>query len=111
MRRFLPRALVISLVMALSAAAAGQASQQLAKGPTKLRTPSATNRGSAVDAKKVKILMVTHAPGTEAFWVSVYTGMVQAGKDLGLDVTYRGTTADLTDPNGQRQLILNAIAQ
>jgi simple sugar transport system substrate-binding protein len=108
MPRFLPRALVISLVMALSAIAASQAAQL---GPSKLRTASAASHGSAAGAKKVKIIMVTHAPGTEAFWVSVYTGMVQAGKDLGLDVTYRGTSADLTDPNGQRQLILNAIAQ
>jgi len=99
---------VISVVVALSAVAASQAAQVVGKSSS---SRAAASSRSAASGKKLKILMVTHAPGTATFWVTVYTGMVQAGKDLGLNVVYRGTSADLTDPNGQRQLILNAIAQ
>jgi simple sugar transport system substrate-binding protein len=109
MRRTLPRAVVLSLILALSAVAVSQAARSTHRGTTATPLAAATTHSAA--GGKYKIVMVTHGPGTATFWVTIYTGLIQAGKDLGINVTYRGTSADLTDPNGERQLILNAIAQ
>ncbi len=65
--------------------------------------------GGAV-ADPLKIMMVTHSPESDTYWVSVSKGLSQAGKDLGVDVQYRGTDKNLNDPNQQRRNLEAAIA-
>ena len=54
--------------------------------------------------------MVTHSPESDSYWVSVSQGARQAGKDLGVNVQYRGTDSNLNDPNQQRRNLEAAIA-
>jgi simple sugar transport system substrate-binding protein len=57
-----------------------------------------------------KFIMVTHSPESDTYWVSVSKGLVQAGKELGVSVQYRGTDSNLNDPNQQRRNLEAAIA-
>ncbi|MBB3545407.1 sugar ABC transporter substrate-binding protein [Rhizobium sp. BK399] len=56
------------------------------------------------------IIMVTHSPPSDTYWVSVIKGLEQAGKDLDLSVQYRGVENNLNDPNQQRRNLEAAIA-
>src|SRR5256885_4014295 len=108
MRRFIARTVAVAVV-AMVAVAASQASR-LVSSSSKPAAGKA-RAGHAIGAsKQMKFIMIAHAPSTENFWITVYTGLLQAGKDLGVSVTFRGTPSDLNDPNYQRQLIQNAIA-
>lgn len=64
--------------------------------------------GAAADP--LKFIMVTHSPESDTYWVSVSKGLSQAGKDLGVNVQYRGTDKNLNDPNQQRRNLEAAIA-
>ncbi|AUW42606.1 substrate-binding domain-containing protein [Rhizobium leguminosarum] len=55
-------------------------------------------------------IMVTHSPPSDTYWVSVIKGLEQAGKDLGVEVQYRGVENNLNDPNQQRRNLEAAIA-
>jgi simple sugar transport system substrate-binding protein len=71
-------------------------------------------KGSAdqpsVAAKPLKLLLISHSPSTEQFWIPIDKGLQQAAKELGVTAEYRGVQANLQDPNEERKLILNAIA-
>lgn len=58
----------------------------------------------------LSFVMVTHSPPSDPYWTSVVAGFEQAGKDLGIDVQYRGTDSNLNDPNQQQNNIEAAIA-
>lgn len=60
--------------------------------------------------KPLKLMMISHAPAADIYFVDVIKGLEQAGKDLGVEVQYRGTDANLNDPNQQRRNIEAAIA-
>ncbi|MCD1265404.1 hypothetical protein B5M44_25755 [Shinella sumterensis] len=60
--------------------------------------------------KPLKIMMISHSPASDTYFVDVIKGLEQAGKDLGVEVQYRGTDANLNDPNQQRRNIEAAIA-
>ena len=55
-------------------------------------------------------IMVTHSPASDTYWVSVIKGLEQAGKDLGVNVQYRGIENNLNDPNQERRNLEAAIA-
>jgi simple sugar transport system substrate-binding protein len=55
-------------------------------------------------------IMVTHSPASDTYWVSVVKGLEQAGKDLGVNVQYRGIENNLNDPNQERRNLEAAIA-
>jgi simple sugar transport system substrate-binding protein len=61
-------------------------------------------------AAEPTFIMVTHSPESDTYWVSVSKGLQQAGKDLGVNVQYRGTENNLNDPNQQRRNLEAAIA-
>jgi simple sugar transport system substrate-binding protein len=58
----------------------------------------------------LSFIMVTHSPVGDPYWTSVARGLEQAGKDLKVNVQYRGTDSNLSDPNQQRRNIEAAIA-
>ena len=64
--------------------------------------------GAAADP--LRFTLVTHSPESDTYWVSVSRGLQQAGKDLGVNVQYRGTDKNLNDPNQQRRNLEAAIA-
>jgi simple sugar transport system substrate-binding protein len=72
-------------------------------------TPS-PDAGTGAAAGDLEFIMVTHSPVTDPYWVDVAKGLEQAGKDVGVKVTYRGTDANLNDPDQQRKNIEAAIA-
>jgi simple sugar transport system substrate-binding protein len=44
---------------------------------------------TAAPAKDINIIVVTHGQATDVFWTTVKNGVVQAGKDAGVNVSYR----------------------
>jgi simple sugar transport system substrate-binding protein len=77
--------------------------------------PAADNSGSqnsgaaapAQNAGQLKVAVITHGGSGDAFWSVVKNGGEQAGKDLGVSVTYSSDG----DPGAQAKLIDNAVAQ
>jgi len=69
-------------------------------------TNGSTNNTAAPSSDKTTIAMVTHGGPGDTFWDVVKSGAKQAGKDLGVTVTYQGDG----DPVKQSQLIDAAIA-
>jgi simple sugar transport system substrate-binding protein len=65
--------------------------------------------GGAATAEPT-LVMVTHSPESDTYWVSVSRGLQRAGADLGVKVQYRGTDNNLNDPNQQRRNLEAAIA-
>ncbi|GAB3142509.1 sugar ABC transporter substrate-binding protein [Micromonospora sonneratiae] len=74
-------------------------------------TAPATGSGSApvgaAPAGELSFAVVTHGQAGDAFWTVVKTGAEQAGKDLGVKVSYQSSG----DPQAQAQLIDAAINQ
>ncbi|HWL87775.1 MAG TPA: sugar ABC transporter substrate-binding protein [Polyangiaceae bacterium] len=73
-------------------------------------TTGASANGAAEPAKPAKNLtfaLVSHANAGDKFWDVVKNGEEQAGKDLGVKVTYQGSG----DPQKQSQLIDAAVSQ
>lgn len=69
--------------------------------------PATTNASSAEPSSGgMTIAFVTHGTPGDTYWDVVKTGEVQAGKDLGVTVTYQGDG----DPVKQSQLIDAAVA-
>ncbi|MGO7091827.1 substrate-binding domain-containing protein [Rhizobium leguminosarum] len=56
------------------------------------------------------IIMVTHSPPSDTYWVSVIKGLEEAGRELDVTVQYRGVENNLNDPNQQRRNLEAAIA-
>ena len=65
---------------------------------------------ASAEDKSLNFVMVTHSPSSDPYWASVVSGLEQAGKQLGVTVTYRGTDKNLHDPNQQKRNIEAAIA-
>ncbi len=83
-------------------------------------TPQATGTGAAASTgaaaaapeaakptKNLTFALVSHANAGDKFWDVVKNGEEQAGKDLGVKVTYQGSG----DPQKQAQLIDAAVSQ
>jgi len=74
---------------------------------------AATSFGALAPAQAdepLRFVMVTHSPPSDPYWTSVVAGLEQAGRDLGVEVQYRGTDSNLNDPNQQQNNIEAAIA-
>ncbi len=76
-------------------------------GPTADKPAESSGPAAAPSTGALKIAVVTHGTGGDAFWNVVKNGAEQAGKDLGISVDY---TSD-GDPGNQARLIDNAVAQ
>src|SRR5439155_8973013 len=63
--------------------------------------------GGAVADKNLTFAMVSHGSAGDKFWDVVKSGLEQAGKDMGIKVTYQSSG----DPQKQAQLIDAAISQ
>lgn len=69
---------------------------------------SGDGSGNGIDAQApLDFAVITHGSEGDAFWSVVKNGAEDAGRDLGVDVTY---LAD-GDPGAQAKLIDNAVAQ
>jgi simple sugar transport system substrate-binding protein len=90
-RRIISVGLVGAMVAGCSAGAASPSPEEVEQAP-------------------LEFIMVTHSPATDVYWVDVTKGLEQAGKDLGVTVTYRGTDENIQDPDQQRKNIEAAIA-
>ena len=68
-----------------------------------------TNPGNAPAAPggPVKVAVITHGTAGDAFWNVVKNGATDAGKQLGVEVTYGAEG----DPGAQAKLIDNAVSQ
>lgn len=74
---------------------------------------SGTSSGSSspgAASKSLTFIMVAHSPATDVYWIDVVKGLNQAGKDLGVTVQFRGTQANITDPDQQRRNLAAAVA-
>ncbi|MEV8096748.1 sugar ABC transporter substrate-binding protein [Kitasatospora sp. NPDC085879] len=95
----------------LSAAAAAAALALLAacSGPSADAPPSAANTAAkgADTAGPLTVEVVTHGGTGDSFWSVAQHGATDAGKQLGIQVSYNSDP----DPAGQAKLIDNAIAQ
>jgi simple sugar transport system substrate-binding protein len=65
-----------------------------------------TGSGAAAASSNEKFAVITHATAGDAFWDVVKKGAEQAGKDLGVSVTYQSNG----DAAGQADLINAAVA-
>ena len=101
MKRSISTLLVIAFTLAAIILMAGC-------GQTESGDDTPAEATSAED--EFRFFLVSHAPSTEQFWIPIDKGLQQAGEDMGVAVDYRGVQQNLSDPNEQRQLILNAIA-
>lgn len=72
------------------------------------REPAGQDEPAQPDEEGVMtVAVVTHGQPGDAFWDIVKSGVDQAGKDMGVTVTYQGDG----DPAKQSQLIDNAVAR
>jgi simple sugar transport system substrate-binding protein len=100
-------------IAARAAAALAIASIVVSACGSTTATPGASagaSAGANSSGTPLNFIMVTHSPVTDPYWVDVSKGLEQAGKDTGNKVTYRGTDANLNDPDQQRKNIEAAIA-
>lgn len=94
------RALLVTLVAVGLAACTGPSAET---GPEPGREPA-----QGVDsAAPLDFAVITHGSEGDAFWSVVQNGAQDAGRDLGVKVTYNGDG----DPGAQAKLIDNAVAQ
>ena len=70
-------------------------------------TGAASAAAPAKSTKDLTFALVSHANPGDKFWDVVKNGEEQAGKDLGVKVTYQGSG----DPQKQAQLVDNAVSQ
>ncbi|GAA3637425.1 monosaccharide ABC transporter substrate-binding protein (CUT2 family) [Lentzea atacamensis] len=97
--RLVIRAGAVSTVLAVALLAA-------CSGPTGTNTQN-TQNNSAPASGDLKVAVVTHGTAGDAFWSVVKVGAEDAGKQLGVGVTYNSDG----DPGAQAKLIDNAVSQ
>ena len=91
------------------AAAAGAIALAACSGPASSSSGggSGSPNGSATSGGPMNIAVVTHGSAGDSFWNVVKNGATDAGKQLGVNVTYNSDG----DPGAQSKLIDNAVAQ
>ncbi|SMD07060.1 sugar ABC transporter substrate-binding protein [Lentzea albidocapillata] len=94
------------LVIRAGVALAGVALLAACSGPTGTNTQN-TQNNSAPATGDLKVAVITHGTAGDAFWSVVKVGAEDAGKQLGVGVTYNSDG----DPGGQAKLIDNAVSQ
>ena len=75
-------------------------------GCTAPNSNAETSKTTSASGEKITIALVTHGSAGDAFWDVVKSGAEQAGKDLGVTITYQSDG----DPVKQSQLIDAAVA-
>src|SRR3954451_18079471 len=77
-------------------------------GPSAETGPEPGAKPQGVDTSApLDFAVITHGTGGDAFWTVVKNGAEDAGKDLGIKVSYNGDG----NPGAQAKLIDNAVAQ
>ncbi|KJK53046.1 sugar ABC transporter substrate-binding protein [Lentzea aerocolonigenes] len=94
------------LVIRAGVALAGVALLAACSGPTGTNTQN-TQNNSAPATGDLKVAVITHGTSGDAFWSVVKVGAEDAGKQLGVGVTYNSDG----DPGAQAKLIDNAVSQ
>jgi simple sugar transport system substrate-binding protein len=90
------------------AAAAGAIALAACSGPASSSGGGSTPaNGSATSGGPINVAVVTHGSAGDSFWNVVKNGATDAGKQLGVNVTYNSDG----DPGAQSKLIDNAVAQ
>jgi len=90
------------------AAAAGAIALAACSGPASSSSGGGTPaNGSATSGGPMSVAVVTHGSAGDSFWNVVKNGATDAGKQLGVNVTYNSDG----DPGAQSKLIDNAVAQ
>ncbi|MFC0544922.1 sugar ABC transporter substrate-binding protein [Kutzneria chonburiensis] len=90
------------------AAAAGAIALAACSGPaSSSNSGSAPANGTATGGGPINVAVVTHGSAGDSFWNVVKNGATDAGKQLGVNVTYNSDG----DPGAQSKLIDNAVAQ
>jgi len=90
------------------AAAAGAIALAACSGPASSSSGGSTPaNGSATSGGPMNVAVVTHGSAGDSFWNVVKNGATDAGKQLGVNVTYNSDG----DPGAQSKLIDNAVAQ
>ncbi|QUQ70284.1 sugar ABC transporter substrate-binding protein [Kutzneria sp. CA-103260] len=91
------------------AAAASAVVLAACSGPASSSSSSggAPANGSATSGGPMSVAVVTHGSAGDSFWNVVKNGATDAGKQLGVNVTYNSDG----DPGAQSKLIDNAVAQ
>jgi simple sugar transport system substrate-binding protein len=95
------------LVIRAGVALAGVALLAACSGPTGTNNQSTQNNNSAPATGDLKVAVITHGTAGDAFWSVVKVGAEDAGKQLGVGVTYNSDG----DPGAQAKLIDNAVSQ
>jgi simple sugar transport system substrate-binding protein len=62
-------------------------------------------------AGQLKIIYITPDPATEEVGARIHNGFMAAGAQLGIDTVFRSTATYSTDPNQEKALIQDAIAE
>ncbi|MFS8098207.1 sugar ABC transporter substrate-binding protein [Lentzea alba] len=94
------------LVIRAGVALAGVALLAACSGPTGTNSQN-TQNNSAPATGDLKVAVITHGTAGDAFWSVVKVGAEDAGKQLGVGVTYNSDG----DPGAQAKLIDNAVSQ
>jgi simple sugar transport system substrate-binding protein len=90
------------------AAAAGAIALAACSGPASSNSGgSAPANGTTAGGGPMNVAVVTHGSAGDSFWNVVKNGATDAGKQLGVNVTYNSDG----DPGAQSKLIDNAVAQ
>lgn len=95
------------LVIRAGVALAGVALLAACSGPTGTNTQNTQNNSSSGSSGDLKVAVITHGTAGDAFWSVVKVGAEDAGKQLGVGVTYNSDG----DPGAQAKLIDNAVSQ
>ncbi|GAA0503876.1 sugar ABC transporter substrate-binding protein [Saccharopolyspora subtropica] len=93
---------VLLVVLAGALALAGCTGPK-ASGPA----PGAGPHQDTARTGPIRIAVISHSTPGDAFWNVVQNGAEQAGRDLGIEVSYQADP----DPGNQAKLVDNAIAQ
>ncbi|WP_394824256.1 sugar ABC transporter substrate-binding protein [Pendulispora albinea] len=100
------RTIFATIALSLSMAGCSKESSPVAGAGASTST-GASEPSKAAAAKSATFALVSHANPGDKFWDVVKNGEEQAGKDLGVKVTYQGSG----DPQKQSQLIDLAVSQ
>jgi simple sugar transport system substrate-binding protein len=95
------------LVIRAGVALAGVALLAACSGPTGTQNTQTQNNSSSSSSGDLKVAVITHGTAGDAFWSVVKVGAEDAGKQLGVGVTYNSDG----DPGAQAKLIDNAVSQ
>ena len=95
------------LVIRAGVALAGVALLAACSGPTGTQNTQTQNNAASSSSGDLKVAVITHGTAGDAFWSVVKVGAEDAGKQLGVAVTYNSDG----DPGAQAKLIDNAVSQ